>query len=398
MVLALAVKAFNLTLPWQKILALLLFIPVSNFIAGLSFIKQVPERNVVGVLLAADTAILTAILCQAGGPTNPFTLVYLLHVVLAAVMLTPTWTWTMALLSSLGFVVLFIDSVPVPEWQSHGAHHGFSLHLHGMLFAFILVALLVAHFLNKIINELGEKRLRLERLEALAANQQRLASLTAITAGAAHELATPLSTIAVVSHELEKALKQVNISPVLIEDVGLLKSETARCKSIIQTLSEKTGDLLGETPEHVPIIAIINEAIAPLGSRANLEIIGADNASFKIPRRAMTQTLRAVIKNGLEASAVKGGTVKIEIKSDDKMVIIEVKDRGSGMDEKTLERLGEPFFSTKEHGIGMGLGVYLSRLTLEQLGGKLSYSSKLNVGTEAKIVIPIDCVEQKKAA
>ncbi len=395
-VLALAAFIFRLTLPWELLVGIVLLIPVSNLLAETALTKNISQINLVGGLLALDTIILTAVLFQAGGPMNPFSIVYLLHVVLAAVILTPLWTWTITGLSSAAYALLFFSFRPVPEWHHHGMHEGFSLHLHGMLFAYMAVSVLVAYFLNKIVGELRKKERRLERLENLSANQQRLASLTTITAGAAHELGTPLGTIAIVSHELERALLAQGADHALLEDVALLKSETARCKNVLQELAEKTGDLMGEVPQRVAVADVVTDALEVIAEKERVLLRGATSAEFFLtPRKAVTLALRAIVKNALEASGEK---VEVNVEKNGAEIVFVVRDEGEGMDEELLERVGEPFFSTKGQGKGMGLGVYLARLTLEQLGGSVRYASARRQGTTVWLRIPARISAAREAA
>lgn len=395
LILLIAIKGFGLTLPWVRISCLMLLIPISNILVTVSFFRKFPEKHLIGILLAFDTAILTAVLCQAGGPTNPFTIVYLLHVVIAAVMLTTSWTWGIALLSSFAFGMLFLFSIPVVEWQSHGAHHGFSLHLHGMLFAYVVVALLVAYFLSNIVSDLHKKERRLQRLEIVAANQRRLASLTTITAGAAHELGTPLATITVVSHELERMLQTRYPDKDLLDDIALLKNEAARCKAIIQELSEKSGDLLGEPPQSLQVMELLRDAISPF--KANMNLFSTVDTPLKVPRKALTFAVRALVKNAIEATNGNNEPVEISVQSSGQNLLLNISDKGIGMSGEELEQIGEPFFSTKEEN-GMGLGVYLAKLTVEQLGGQLTFESKKNLGTLAVITFPLDCSQNRDAA
>lgn len=390
LVLLLAVEVFNLTLPWQQILLTMFLIPITNLLFKSPIFKNLSEAALVGVFLIFDTILLTVVLSLAGGPTNPFTIVFLLHVVLAAIMLTTFWTWLIAVLSSICFSALFIFSRNVPEWEHHGAQHGFSLHLHGMLVAYFLVVILVAYFLNKLVSELREKERKLERLENIASSQQKLAALTTITANVAHELGTPLSTIAVVSHEMQRALLKSNASQDIIDDIVLLKEEVNKCKGIIQELSEKTGDLIGEVPQSIAVKELIALAIETLDKKIKLNISGElDEVLHQVPKKALTLALRAIIKNAIEATANISKIVTIKALTRENCFQFEVSDQGAGMDNNTLERVGEPFFTTKNENHGMGLGLYLSKLTMEQIGGSISISSIPNNGTVVSMILPV---------
>lgn len=387
-ILVLASGFFKLTLPVYSIAALLLIIPFTNFLFRSRLLRNVPEVTRAGSFLSLDTLVLTVVLYLAGGPTNPFTIVYLLHVVLAAVLLGPGWTWIITALSAAGFSALFIDSVSIPEWSHHGAHHGFSLHLHGMLFAYVTVSTLIAYYLTRLVRELREKERRILRLENIAAGQRQLASLTTITAGAAHELGTPLGTISLIAHELYRTLAEQESDNELLEDLSLLKSEVMRCKDIIHTLSEKSGDLLGEPPKNIMVKDLLEVALS-LAERARVKVSGAEDLYLTgVPKRALGLALHSLVKNALDASEA-GSIVFLHIEATPSGLILTVKDSGCGMDKETLERVGEPFFSTRETGKGMGLGVYLSKLTFEQLGGSISYTSQKARGTVVTVNLPL---------
>ncbi|MCO6432522.1 MAG: HAMP domain-containing histidine kinase [Deltaproteobacteria bacterium] len=388
---------FGLTLPLSTILLILTVIPVTNILAY-RFIHSFSRSTSLGLILTLDTLILTAVLGQAGGPSNPFTIVYLLHLVLAAVMLTPSWTWFIAVLSSISFASLFIISRPVPEWEMHGAHHGFSLHLHGMLFAYMTVSFLAAYFLNKILKELRDKESRLNRLKAIEENQKRLAALATITAGAAHELGSPLGTIAVVAAEMERRITASGNDHVLQEDIKLLKSEVQRCKEVLRELAERTGDRTGEPLQVLSISELLEAATQPLITRAEFDLSGVKDERVRVPPKALLAAIKNILANAVESYEGMRGIVRVATVTSERQMLLEISDEGCGIAESALERIGEPFFSTKDPGRGLGLGIYLARLTLEQIGGSLNISSIPGRGTSVKMVILRDCLKGQLAA
>ena len=388
-VLFLSVFVFKLSIPWKSISLVLILIPVSNLIFK-KFESKINYKIITGSLIVLDIFLLTAVLAFAGGPSNPFTIFYFLGVVLAALLLDSTWTWATAAISSLGFGILFIFSIPVPEWSHHGENMGLSLHLHGMLAAYLSAAFISAYFLNKIALELKTRERKLERLENIAANQKKLAALTTITANAAHELNTPLSTIAVICHELNKSIHKVTDNKAFIEDINLLTEETARCKNIIINLSEKTGDLLGETPANVSLSDLLNEIVLTFSDNAVINLNTIDQVIKNIPKRALTQAIKAVTKNAIEASEINPAKIEITCSKQRDTIEIKISDNGKGMSQEILERIGEPFYSTKPANNGMGLGIYITKLTLQQLGGHITFDSKINFGTTVTITLPIE--------
>ena len=149
--------------------------------------------RLVGWVFCLDALSLTALLMLAGGPSNPFTVLYLVHITLAAAILSARQTWTLSALSVACFASLFWVSRPIPQL---GLHHAGQFHFQGMWITFVIAVLLVATFAARIaslLREHDEARLRMH--DELAKND-RLASLVTLAAGAAHELSTPLATIA----------------------------------------------------------------------------------------------------------------------------------------------------------------------------------------------------------
>lgn len=378
----LALYIFKLSLPSFYIILCILSIPITNILISLFNFKDLIEERIISLLLIFDTILLTIILCLSGGPVNPFSIFYLVHLTLAAILLGSFWTWILAIISSIGFFLLFKFSIPVPEWEHHQAHNSLSLHLQGMLYSYISVAFLMAYFLNKIIQELISKQKKLQHLKDLQSNQQKLASITTATAGAAHELGTPLNTITLIVDELEYSLKDLPLTPRAKEDITILKEQTNRCAKILNSLQGNSSSIGGESLEEVTIKDIINDAIKPL-TISNLKLtIEANDYRFFLPRKSITQALRSLIKNSIESMDKENGIININTLVKNNSVKIEISDNGRGMNEETVKRLGEPFFSTKEANYGMGLGVYLAKLTAEYLGGSLSYQSEIGKGTK----------------
>jgi two-component system sensor histidine kinase RegB len=383
LVLAIAVFYLKLSINWKAISTLLSLIPISNLLMGSKYFKNYSSVNNTGIVLLLDTLILTGILYYSGGPSNPFTIVYFLHVVLAAILLNNYWLWLITFLCSSCFASLFFKSVEIHELGHHAHHSGLTLHLYGMLFAFVLVAFLSAYFLNKINRELNNQAKKLLRLENAAINQQKLAILASITANAAHELNTPLGTISIIAKELEKSsLCKSNAD--LSDDIKILTSESKRCKEILNNLSEKTGDQLGETLQSIKLDDLINLAIKNISSDKITVTGDLDSVIENIPIKAITQSLKALTQNAIEANSK---TIQIKCTRNNKGYNLRISDDGEGISLENIDRIGEPFFTTK-FGQGMGLGVYLCKLAVEQLGGSLNITSKPSKGTIIDFFIP----------
>ncbi len=350
----------------------------------------------VPMVLVFDTLSLTGLLYFTGGPANPFSVLYLVHVTLAAVVAGLRWTSALVALSAASYALLFFTHVPVPM-LSHVHHQPGgrpSPHLWGMWVAFAITAALIAYFVTHLAAELREREARLADAERLAARSERLASLTTLAAGAAHELGTPLGTIAIAAKELERALTLSSADGALVEDARLIRAEAARCRDVLQQMSGRSGQPAGELPERTSpaaIVAALHARIGPL-ERARLVVTPSPELAstrLLVPTGGLSQVLTSLLRNGLDAGAER---VVLTVETDPHKVRFVLQDDGAGMAPEVVARLGERFFTTKAPGSGMGLGVFLARSFAESWGGSLGFSSSTTStahGTRATLELPL---------
>lgn len=363
---------------------------VSN-LALYRFAKAIRSGPVLGLVLVFDVLLLTALLYAYGGHTNPFSMVYLVHVVLAAVLVGQGWTWGVAILSTACFAALFgaggLGTIS-SHHSAHSAHGtgGFDLHLQGMLAAFVLLSFLIAGFVSRM-------RLAIESQEReilrRGANEDRLAALTQLSAGAAHELGTPLATMSVVLEELIQQSGELS-SQQLEQDLTCVKHQLNRCAAILQKMAPSSGDLHGEMPREFTLSALLESVSAalPEDARRSMEIRCHNRVlSVYLPFDAVSQAITSLLKNAFDATH-NSGKVLLEVSLSEHAVGFTIIDRGIGMDESTLLRLGEPFFTTKEPGRGTGLGIFLCRLLVSRLEGALRIDSRPGVGTTVVMELP----------
>lgn len=346
-------------------------------------------RRVVGLVMGADTLLLTGLLYFSGGPSNPFSVFYLVHIALSAAVLSPGWTWTIVILADASFGLLFFHHVPLGGHLGHqGGGAAFSLHLQGMWVAFALASALIAGVVGRVTAELSAREQELGAARELAARNARLASLTTLAAGAAHELATPLNTIAVAAGELAAALDQRPGEAALAEDAHLIRAEVARCRGILEMMSGRSGESLGELPQALSVAALEAEIRERLEAdlQGRLVVEGRSDA-LVAPRRALGQVLLGLVRNAAEASA-PDQPVRLTVEEREGEVRIAVIDRGVGMSPEVLSRAGEPFFTTRSPGAGLGLGLFLARLLAERLGGRLTLRSAASQGTTVTLSLP----------
>jgi two-component system, sensor histidine kinase RegB len=384
--------ALGLPIPLAPLMALVAVTAATN-LAAIGWLRhRGADDRLAGGLLAVDTVLLTAMLHLTGGPLNPFSILYLVHITLAAVILGARWTWLLAALAVASYAVLFFASVPLDLARGHHEGAGLSLHLQGMWWAFCVATGLTAYFVVKLSKALETRDAEIAEVRERAARNERLASLTTLAAGAAHELGTPLGTIAVASREIERALARLppeSAGP-LLEDARLIRSELQRCRRILDEMAARAGENAGEDTVRVPLSSLMAEGLAALSTEqaARVDVV-ADLASVEVfgPRQALGRAVGSLLKNALDATG-PDQRVTLTAFAEGGRIRLVVKDPGPGIAPELLARLGEPFVSTKPPGAGMGLGLFLARTLAEGLGGRLVIESSPGRGTAAALELP----------
>jgi len=331
-----------------------------------------------GLHLLIDATVLTVLLGLSGGTTNPFTTAYLVPITLAT-QVSPRWTWALAAYCLAGFEVLFLME---PQTQ----------HLRGMWLAFGVSGLLITYFVHLIALALARQRQELSRLREQALQDRHLAALGTLAAGAAHELGTPLGSIHLLVGELPHMSRDERH-----EAMSTIQREVARCKGIVHRMASpelSAQDLwadgggppwrLGALGEHALEAARDSGVLVSVGGQRDVEL--------RQPRVALEQIVRELVTNAIDACRRRAdgrGEVRVQLSRDDEDVIVEVRDTGVGMEPELAANAFDPFWSTKAEGEGMGLGLYLARAQLRQLGGTLELESSPGRGTTLRMILPI---------
>jgi two-component system sensor histidine kinase RegB len=356
------------------------------------------SEPVVAAAMALDVSCFTGLLYLTGGPLNPFSFLYLVHIALAALVLRQRWAWTLVLLSIGASAALFVRHIPLPmdHGMSESAHHHMmmhhgpgeplDLHLRGMWVAFAVAAAFIVYFINRVTGALSDREAELGRARELAARTEKLASMATLAAGAAHELSTPLSTIAVIAKELERAASLEAVTA----DARLVREQVERCRAILIQMAEGAGEAPGEASQRTSLEELVRIALGGLTSpeRVRLEWAeGSRHGTIIVPPRATAQALRNVLSNGIDASPDDADVI-LRIAPSGTAFRFEIDDSGSGMSPEVLAHATEPFFTTKDPGRGMGLGLFLTRSVVEHLGGDIDIDSTLGRGTRVVVTVP----------
>ena len=403
----LAVKfLIGVDLPLAALSAVVLAGLLSNIAcaATLRSVRGIHEWQLAAVM-ALDVTFLTVLLYYTGGPGNPFSFLYLVQIALATVILHAQWTWALVALSLGSFGVLLLAHRALPG-ESARYHH------EGMWLALAVASAFIVHFLLRISAALGARERELTLARNLAERQERVASLATMAAGAAHELATPLGTIALVAKEIERAIERardrdrVITETHIVEDARLIREQVGRCRVILDQMAGGAGESAGEGLEPVAPTALLDEALANVRGEPLVRLEVATEVAactVRVPPRAVAQAMRSLITNAQDASLT---AARVSFGAPAEVVVnatlgggkaamasrlrVEVRDRGLGMSREVMARLGEPFFTTKAPGQGRGLGMFLARAVVEGVGGTMTIDSRLGQGTTVVVTLPTD--------
>lgn len=349
------------------------------------------HRKVLGCIFVFDILCLTALLALTGGPMDPFSLLYLIQIALAAVVLEKHWIWILGVLATVGFGVLFFLHFSLGGSHPLASEPGLLHHLVGMWIAFIVAAALIGFFTSRVTHALRVREQEVLALQGQIARQERITSLVTLAAGAAHELGTPLGTIAVVAREMERYALTLGNSEALCEDSRLIRSEVERCQRILQRMSADGAEPVGESPQTIQVGELLRQTLEEIADpwRSHISLAEANTgATVFLPVRATVQSLVALVGNALDSGAEDVRVIlRAECRGEE--IMLSVCDNGRGMSEEILRRVAEPFFTTKGPGRGMGLGTFLVRTFAERLGGGLTYESAPNRGTIATLTLPM---------
>lgn len=350
------------------------------------------RESVVAWVMLLDAAMLTVLLALTGSSSNPFSVLYLVNVALAAVLLRPIWAWAL-LVASMGLfgALIVLDGARggAALFARYGPGEFMQLHVRGEWVASALGAAFIVHIVARVTRALGAREHELAAERSLSQRKDKVASLATLAAGAAHELSTPLATIAVVTRELERALG-TSIPEGAREDLALIKQQLSRCQDILHQMSAHAGENAGEHFVSLTLSAWAEQALSGLPDRARVWVHSVgdpDRCRIQGPPRALVRALRSLLKNAVQASP-EGAPVELRLGADLGEVHAEVIDAGPGMAPSVLTRATEPFFTTKGPGEGMGLGLFLARTLAEQLGGHLDLESVPGKGTRARLRFP----------
>lgn len=340
-------------------------------------------------MLAYDIVQLTALLYLTGGLENPFSILFLAPIMIAAVSFSGRITLGLALLVVAAATILTFLHYPLP-WVPGEIFDLPFLYIAGIWVAMTIGAVFTAIYASRIAEETRKLADALAATELVIAREQHLSQLDGLAAAAAHELGTPLATITLVVKELQKQLPH---GGAFDEDIALIAQEVGRCRGIlakIASLGVESGTILSE----MSLGVLLEEAVAPhrdFGVVITTTKEGGEPEPICRRNPGMIYGLGNLIENAIDFARSE---VKIVARWNATSVEVGIEDNGPGFSADVIGRLGEPYITTKkerraksEEDSGLGLGLFIAKTLLERSGATVLLSNLPPPQSGARVLI-----------
>ncbi|MET0268441.1 MAG: ATP-binding protein [Duganella sp.] len=389
--IAIASQLLDVELPMPALLNVLACLIAFNIASTLRWQdNQVVSNNELLLALTVDVASLTAQLYLSGGTSNPFVFLYLLHVILAAVLLDTWSTWTIAGVTGvcIAGLALFSEPLRLPLDHERGI---MSLYVQGMLLCFILDAALLVVFVNRIMRNMRNTASKLADLRQRTAEQEHIVRMGLLASGAAHELGTPLATLAVILGDW-KHMPEFKGNPVLLEEIAEMQTQLQRCKSIVSGILLSAGETRGESSAATTLNTFLGEVVAEWRVGRPVQAFEFDNSISDdmavVSDSTLKQMLCNVLDNALEASP---HWLRLQASIEDDALVLQVSDAGPGFAAPILAQFGTPYNSSKGRP-GGGLGLFLVVNVARTLGGAVTAANLEQGGALVRLTLPLSAI------
>jgi two-component system sensor histidine kinase RegB len=332
--------------------------------------------------LCVDLVALAVLLYLSGGAANPLISLLLIPVAVAALSLPGRLTAFVTVLAVFAYSLLTWLYLPLAIADVERAAR---LHLAGMWLTFVVSATMIAWFVARMTASIRERDRHLAAAREQALRDERVVALGALAAGAAHELGTPLATIAVLVGELEH---EPALDADARADLALVREQVALCKGIISGMAERSGAARAEqlqecdAPTWLRGVVARWQAMRPRAS-AVIEVAGAGALPRLAPDPALEQALANLLNNAADAD---DGEIQVELDWDGAQLAIAIRDGGPGFSAEVLARGGrEPLSASRG---GAGIGLLLAFSAVERSGGRIELDNPPDGGARARIRLP----------
>lgn len=404
----------DIFLPLEELWAVLFSICMVNLYTWMRLKMDEPVSELeIFSQISIDVFALGSLLYLTGGASNPIIWVFLLPIIVTAIMLPQAYAWNMVILTCCTYTVLVGYNIPLPAIEPHlpdpnlvspkmqhylhdmQDEHYFNLHIFGMWFGFVFSAGLVAFFVVQLSKTLKDRERSLATARESALRNERVVSLGSLAASAAHEMGTPLGTMAILAHEME-----LEYSPQKFPDLHLqlqiMNTQIARCKDALSVLSASSGEMRAESGKPMTLLEYLDEILNQwrthnTSSKINIDIASTIDVTAQIiAAKTLTHAIINILNNAAEVTTENQG-IDFIADWDSKELQLKIRDYGHGFPKELLKHIGkEPVTSSKQ---GLGVGLFLTSSTITHLGGKIDFFNMSSGGAVVEISLPLLTIE-----
>ena len=367
---------------WNLPITAALAAVAASVILNVAMTFRRPLQGRLGELEAAaylgfDILQLAVLLYLTGGLSNPFALLFLGPVTVSASILSRSATVVLSALVVICASLLAFYHQPLP-WGAEGLKLPV-LYIGGLWVAVIVGTLFLAGYIGNVAGEGRRMSNALAATQLALAREQQLSAVGGLAAAAAHELGSPLATIAVTTKELTR---EIPADSPYADDIRILQIESDRCRDILAEIGRASDHA---DPDDPFVTGLLSDVVAAAATRYRseeiiLDVVAAavdDSEEPFVPRSPeLLHGLGNVIQNAVQFGQK---TVSVAVSWDELEARVEVRDDGRGFPPGVLDRVGEPYISNRGDG-HLGLGIFIAQTLLERTGARIQFTNIRDAG------------------
>ncbi len=383
-------RFLGISLPLEPLMLAIGALAVTAALTAVRLRTQLPVTQLeLGLQLLIDVLQLAAVLYMSGGTTNPFASLLLVPVAFSAAALAWPYAIGIALITLGGYLWLTAHFRALP-FMGANMMAAFDLHMVGMHVTFALSTALLAIALAVMATEMRSRDRAMTRLREAALRNEHLNAMGLLAAGAAHELSTPLLSMAMLVSELRAARR---IDRQFHSDLALLERQIQLCKERLTTLLHARQAFGGPGPLRIPAGQLLQQviddwSIVRPAVQLQVDWDGLESGALLEVDDGFSQALTSLLHNAADASATRGShRVGMCFCQDATSLQIIIEDEGMGLDAEIGQLAGKAVFTTKP--TGFGLGLVLSHANLNRLKGTVTLNNRPQLGTRTTVSMPV---------
>ncbi len=350
-----------------------------------------PSATIATLQLGYDILQLGGLLSLTGGLQNPFSLLFLAPVSVSATTLPQRSTLIIAGLAIAVASAISVVHMDLP-WDPERRISFDRVYIVGVWVSIVCGVVFIAAYTNRVAHEARQLADALTATELALSRHEQLSALDGLAAAAAHELGTPLSTIALAAKEMKA---DVPPGP-LADDVDLIIAQLARCRAILAKLRSLRSGESGDPFAALPVGELLEEVAKPLeglGKSIFIEVMDGPDEPVFTRNAGLLYGLGNLVEN---ATHFAKSRVDVDASWDRSTITVTIADDGPGFPEDLVARLGEPYLTTRARNTapdgdapgGLGLGIFIAKTLIERSGGRLAFDNTKQGGARVRITWP----------